>query len=163
MTPLGADRATAIDIRVVAATHRDLAAAVADGTFREDLFYRLNVIPLHLPPLAERVADILPLAAHFLLNAAGMRALHLTNDAQRALLDRIIPEAIYKRRRDRLTRDESEKTERLVRIVATTTSVWSDESDACGFLSTPHPELEGLALLDVALSEFGARRVEELL
>jgi len=85
--PLGADRATAIDIRVVAATHRDLAAAVADGTFREDLFYRLNVIPLHLPPLAERVADILPLAAHFLANAAGMRALHLTNDAQRALLD----------------------------------------------------------------------------
>ncbi|EML1598457.1 sigma-54-dependent Fis family transcriptional regulator [Burkholderia cenocepacia] len=87
VTPLGADRATAIDIRVVAATHRDLAAAVADGTFREDLFYRLNVIPLHLPPLAERVADILPLAAHFLGNAAGMRALHLTNDAQRALLD----------------------------------------------------------------------------
>ncbi|OXJ07040.1 sigma-54-dependent transcriptional regulator [Burkholderia sp. HI2500] len=85
--PLGADRATAIDIRVVAATHRDLVAAVADGTFREDLFYRLNVIPLHLPPLAERVADILPLAAHFLCNAAGMRALHLTNDAQRALLD----------------------------------------------------------------------------
>ncbi|MDN7425133.1 sigma-54 dependent transcriptional regulator [Burkholderia sp. AU45388] len=87
VTPLGADRTTAIDIRVVAATHRDLAAAVANGTFREDLFYRLNVIPLHLPPLAERVADILPLAAHFLGSAAGMRALHLTNDAQRALLD----------------------------------------------------------------------------
>ncbi|MCA7972052.1 sigma-54 dependent transcriptional regulator [Burkholderia sp. AU39826] len=85
--PLGADRPAAIDIRVVAATHRDLAAAVADGTFREDLFYRLNVIPLHLPPLAERVADILPLATHFLGRAAGMRPLHLTNDAQRALLD----------------------------------------------------------------------------
>ncbi|KVM56860.1 AAA family ATPase [Burkholderia ubonensis] len=87
VTPLGADRPTAIDIRVVAATHRDLAAAVANGTFREDLFYRLNVIPLHLPPLADRVADILPLAAHFLACAAGTRALHLTNDAQRALLD----------------------------------------------------------------------------
>ncbi|WP_175906483.1 sigma-54-dependent transcriptional regulator [Burkholderia seminalis] len=87
VTPLGADRPTAIDIRVVAATHRDLAAAVANGTFREDLFYRLNVIPLHLPPLAERVADILPLAAHFLAGAAGARPLHLTNDAQRALLD----------------------------------------------------------------------------
>ncbi|HDR9483194.1 TPA: sigma-54-dependent Fis family transcriptional regulator [Burkholderia aenigmatica] len=87
VTPLGADRATAIDIRVVAATHRDLAAAVANGTFREDLFYRLNVIPLHLPPLADRVADILPLAAHFLGSAAGTRPLHLTNDAQRALLD----------------------------------------------------------------------------
>jgi transcriptional regulator with GAF, ATPase, and Fis domain len=86
VTPLGADRPTTIDLRVVAATHRDLAAAVANGTFREDLFYRLNVIPLHLPPLAERVADILPLAAHFLERAAGARALHLTNDAQRALL-----------------------------------------------------------------------------
>ncbi|WP_175720353.1 sigma-54-dependent transcriptional regulator [Burkholderia anthina] len=86
VTPLGADRPTAIDIRVVAATHRDLADAVARGTFREDLFYRLNVIPLHLPPLAERVADILPLAAHFLERARGARALHLTNDAQRALL-----------------------------------------------------------------------------
>ncbi len=87
VTPLGADRPTAIDIRVVAATHRDLAAAVADGTFREDLFYRLNVVPLHLPPLADRVADILPLAAHFLACAAGTRPLHLTNGAQRALLD----------------------------------------------------------------------------
>ncbi|KAB0633250.1 sigma-54-dependent transcriptional regulator [Burkholderia latens] len=86
VTPLGADRPTPIDIRVVAATHRDLAAGVASGTFREDLFYRLNVIPLHLPPLAERVADILPLAAHFLERAAGARPLHLTNDAQRALL-----------------------------------------------------------------------------
>ncbi|KWA21017.1 sigma-54-dependent transcriptional regulator [Burkholderia territorii] len=86
VTPLGADRPTPIDIRVVAATHRDLAEAVASGTFREDLFYRLNVIPLHLPPLAERVADILPLAAHFLERAAGARPLHLTNDAQRALL-----------------------------------------------------------------------------
>ncbi|WP_175749209.1 sigma-54-dependent transcriptional regulator [Burkholderia pyrrocinia] len=87
VTPLGADRPTSIDIRVVAATHRDLAAAVANGTFREDLFYRLNVIPLHLPPLADRVADILPLAAHFLACAAGARPLHLTNDAQRALLE----------------------------------------------------------------------------
>ncbi|KVQ54893.1 AAA family ATPase [Burkholderia territorii] len=86
VTPLGADRPTPIDIRVVAATHRDLAEAVASGTFREDLLYRLNVIPLHLPPLAERVADILPLAAHFLERAAGARPLHLTNDAQRALL-----------------------------------------------------------------------------
>ncbi|EAY71950.1 Response regulator [Burkholderia dolosa AU0158] len=86
VTPLGADRPIEIDIRVIAATHRDLAAAVAARTFREDLFYRLNVIPLHLPPLVERVADILPLAAHFLARAAGARALHLTNDAQRALL-----------------------------------------------------------------------------
>ncbi|WP_028203946.1 sigma-54-dependent transcriptional regulator [Paraburkholderia nodosa] len=88
ITPLGADRPAAIDIRVIAATHRDLDAMVAVGTFRQDLLYRLNVIPLHLPPLAGRVADILPLAAHFLAEAfaSGLRRKHLTNGAQRALL-----------------------------------------------------------------------------
>lgn len=88
ITPLGAERPVAINIRVIAATHRDLDAMVAEGTFRQDLLYRLNVIPLNLPPLAGRVADILPLAAHFLSEALAhsARRKHLTNGAQRALL-----------------------------------------------------------------------------
>jgi two-component system NtrC family response regulator len=71
VTPLGSHRTVKVDVRVVAATHRDLGAAVQDGRFREDLFYRLNVLSIHVPPLRERLADILPLGEHFLRRAAA--------------------------------------------------------------------------------------------
>jgi two-component system response regulator GlrR len=64
--PLGSDRSVPVDLRVVSATHRDLEALLADGSFREDLFYRLNVVTLRLPGLAERREDIPLLARHFL-------------------------------------------------------------------------------------------------
>ncbi len=63
---VGARTPVALDVRVVAATNRDLAGWVREGKFREDLFYRLNVFPLEIPPLRERPADIPPLARHFL-------------------------------------------------------------------------------------------------
>jgi DNA-binding NtrC family response regulator len=63
---LGSDRTQQADIRLVAATNRDLAASIRDGTFREDLYYRLKVITIRIPPLREREADILPLAGWLL-------------------------------------------------------------------------------------------------
>ena len=71
VTPLGGHRTHKVDVRVVAATHRDLAQAVREGSFREDLFYRLDVLTVRLPPLRERLADIIPLAEHFLRRAAA--------------------------------------------------------------------------------------------
>lgn len=68
--PVGSHRLVKVDVRILAATHQDLQKAVADGRFREDLYHRLNVIHLRLPPLAERREDIPALARHFLQKAA---------------------------------------------------------------------------------------------
>jgi two-component system response regulator HydG len=64
--PIGARSEHPVDVRIITATHRDLEARIEAGSFREDLYFRLNVVSLHLPPLRERVADILPLAQSFL-------------------------------------------------------------------------------------------------
>ena len=77
---LGSNRERSVRVRVVSATNADLPALIAEGRFREDLYYRLNGIELRLPPLAQRPRDILPLARHFL--PAGKR---LGDDAERAL------------------------------------------------------------------------------
>jgi len=63
---VGGERAVPVDVRIVSATHRDLRKEVDEGRFREDLFYRLHVVPLNLPPLRERTDDIIPLARHFM-------------------------------------------------------------------------------------------------
>jgi len=64
--PLGTNASVHVDVRIVSATHRDLRRRVAEGAFREDLFYRLNVVGLHIPPLRERPGDLPLLANHFL-------------------------------------------------------------------------------------------------
>jgi len=69
--PVGSNHAVPIDVRILSATHRDLDAAMAEGLFREDLYYRLNVVTLSLPALSERREDIALLANHFLQTLAA--------------------------------------------------------------------------------------------
>jgi two-component system, NtrC family, nitrogen regulation response regulator NtrX len=72
---VGGDEPIAIDVRIVAATNRDLGADVAEGRFREDLFFRLHVIPIHIPPLRERRSDVAQLVGHFLERYRARNAL----------------------------------------------------------------------------------------
>ncbi len=82
---------------------------------------------------------------------------------QREAIYRIVPAATYKRRERNLKPAESERTERLARVVATAEHIWSDAEEAKRFLTTPHPELGGRTPLDASRTELGARQVEELL
>jgi two-component system NtrC family response regulator len=84
VVPVGAERGVAVNVRILAATHRDLEGCVKDGTFREDLYYRLNVLRIRVPPLRERREDVLPLAEHFLA-LAGDPPKALTAAAREAL------------------------------------------------------------------------------
>ncbi len=82
--PIGARHAREVDVRVIAATNKSLAAEVEAGRFREDLYYRLNVVQVAIPPLRERAADIPALARHLLARIAeqpGLRPLGITDDA----------------------------------------------------------------------------------
>jgi DNA-binding NtrC family response regulator len=78
---VGGERPVTVNVRVLAATNKDLGRATRDGRFREDLLFRLNVLPVHIPPLRERTEDVAPLARHFLARQAARLGRPLTVDA----------------------------------------------------------------------------------
>jgi two-component system, response regulator FlrC len=82
---VGGRKPIALDIRILATTNRDLADMVRDGRFREDLFYRLNVFPLRVPPLRERPRDIVPLARHFAARMSAERRIQFSAEAEAVL------------------------------------------------------------------------------
>ena len=86
---VGGSREILVDVRVISLTNRDLGAMVREGSFRQDLFYRLNIFPIAVPPLRERVDDILPLAKHFLATLQpklGRKFKGFTREAENQLL-----------------------------------------------------------------------------
>jgi two-component system nitrogen regulation response regulator GlnG len=111
-SPVGGARAIRADVRIIAATHQELPRLIADGQFREDLYYRLNVVPIRLPPLRERGADVGDLARHFLDRAAadGLPRKHLDPGAMARLEQHVWPGNVRElenlmRRLAALTRD----------------------------------------------------------
>jgi len=112
-----------------------------------------------LEQLEELVGEGLPKTA---LRLAVRRVFLAAREANRYMY-RIVPEATYKRRSGRLKASESERAERIARVIAAAEAVWGDQNDAREWLTKPHPELGDRAPIDCALSELGARQVESLL
>ena len=93
--PVGSDRAHHVDVRIIASTHRDLPGLITEARFREDLYFRLNVLPVPVPALRDRREDIPALAAHFLtqacIRAPASPVRTIGEAAMRGLMDRAWP------------------------------------------------------------------------
>ena len=171
--PLGATQPTAIDVRIIACTNRDLAEEVAAGRFREDLFYRLNVFPLRLPALRERPGDIAPLAFGMLLRHACKRAGPAwLSEAALALLSRhpwpgnvrelenVIRRAILLCGSDKVIEPEHIRFDVSVRpVVAETQEPSSTTSTALPSLSDVAFQSEARAIIE-ALDHCGGHRAK---
>ncbi|KFI13941.1 sigma-54-dependent Fis family transcriptional regulator [Vibrio coralliilyticus] len=129
---VGSHKPIQLDIRVIAATNKDLREEVKNGTFREDLYYRLDVLPLHWPPLRERSEDILPISQFFINKYQDGSQCHLSQDAMMALsqyhwpgnireLENVIQRALVMRHGDYITAHDLMLPVELISPVQTST------------------------------------------
>jgi DNA-binding NtrC family response regulator len=132
--PLGAERSQSVDVRVIAATNRDLRKLVAEGAFLEDLYYRLTVIPIEIPPLRERREDIPALVEHFIRKheqRTGKRVERIEDEALRLLRDYDWPGNV---------RELENALERAV-VLSTGPVIRASEITMQGALAAPTPDL----------------------
>ena len=137
--PLGAERTQKVDVRVIAATNRDLKQMVSEGKFQEDLYYRLNVIPIEIPPLRERRDDIQVLVEHFVekhTQRIGRRIDRVEDEVMQALLRYEWPGNV---------RELENTIERAV-VLATGTVLGAGSISLLGVTSAPPPGLPSLRL-----------------
>lgn len=136
--PVGAQQESSVDVRILSATHKDLSALVEDGTFRQDLYYRINVIELQLPSLRERPDDIGPITDHLLQKIANrwqVTPMALTPDAQTQLKSYTFPGNI---------RELENILERAITLAD------GDEISACDLALPEHPSTAALPTGDTA-------------
>jgi DNA-binding NtrC family response regulator len=154
--PLGSERSQKVDVRVIAATNRDIRQMVSDGRFQEDLYYRLNVIPIHIPPLRERREDIALLVDHFVrkhAQRAGKRIEGIEPGVLEALQGADWPGNV---------RELENTVERAV-VLSPATTIGPDVVRLLGVAAAPTPGLPSMLLrqnLDWAERESVRRALE---
>jgi DNA-binding NtrC family response regulator len=156
--PVGANRSVRVDVRIIAATNKNLKEEIEEGRFRQDLFYRLNVIPIVLPPLRERTEDIPLLAEHFVRKHSGGRS-------------RRISDAALERLRRLPWEGNARELENAIERALAMSNGEEIHPDDLPPLASPNPAQSGFeaSLLQVAvdkrmtLRELGDRYIEEIL
>jgi transcriptional regulator with PAS, ATPase and Fis domain len=155
--PVGSNEKFNVDVRVMAATNRDLESAYREGTFRKDLYFRLNVVTVHIPPLRERRSDIPMLVHHFLNRYAPNGHLQVTAAAMKSLLQYEWPGNVRElenciARAVTLGDHETMDVKDLppsIRTEQTTSSDMADAADAASLSTTALAEMERMTILRV--------------
>jgi DNA-binding NtrC family response regulator len=169
--PLGTNESVAVDVRIVSATNRDLKKSIAEGRFREDLYYRVNVIGLHIPPLRERPGDLRLLVAHFLkrFTPPGAEVPDISLRAWQALAAYPFPGNVRELSHAMnhaaiLSRGATIELEHLPEDVAALASETSPEARAVTLLAVAMKQFERRQLLQaLAVAEGKRSRAAELL